>query len=238
MFSLPFQMTARYVRDYGEDMTPGEKEAVDKLLDLSTLAERYNPVFADPVKGYTERGTAGEYLAYLKAFVSMGLRHPDACFQAAGAMLSGWFSFAEYAPITGMGAQSLFDPEMFPASLLNRPAWSAGTASLVDRVRHWLYDFPVTRILFTYGLYAAVIPAFALVTCLRRGKTKSKKGTGRLWVALCPLLLALVLGCFLAPASANSEGWRYLTPLVFAAPGMLAWSAFALREKNISGRTE
>ena len=238
MFSLPFQMTARYVRDYGDDMTDEERQAVDKLLDLSTLAERYNPVFADPVKGYTERGTAGDYLAYLKAFLSMGLKHPGAYFQAAGAMLSGWFSFAEYAPITGMGAQSLFDPEMFPASLPYRSGWSAGTASFVDRARHGLYDFPVTRILFTYGVYGAILPAFALVTCLRRGKKKSKKGTGRPWVALCPLLLALVLGCFLAPASANSEGWRYLTPLVFGAPGILAWSAFALREKAVTGRDE
>lgn len=50
MFSLPFQQTARYVRDYGTEVTEDEKQAIEKVLDYNSLAEIYSEVTADPVK--------------------------------------------------------------------------------------------------------------------------------------------------------------------------------------------
>lgn len=48
--SVPFQQTARYVRDYGDEVTEEVKEAIDSILRYDLLASKYNPNLSDPVK--------------------------------------------------------------------------------------------------------------------------------------------------------------------------------------------
>ena len=55
MFSLPFQMTARYVKYYSNDITEEEYKILDKVLSMDTLADRYNATNADPVKNYHQK---------------------------------------------------------------------------------------------------------------------------------------------------------------------------------------
>lgn len=50
MFSLPFQQTARYVKEYGDEISEEEREIIAKVLDYDSLAEIYEPMTADPVK--------------------------------------------------------------------------------------------------------------------------------------------------------------------------------------------
>ena len=49
MLSIPFQMTARYLNTYGNDVTPEELEAVSRVLDLESI-KNYDPRLSDPVK--------------------------------------------------------------------------------------------------------------------------------------------------------------------------------------------
>ena len=51
MLSIPFQQTARYVKEYPEDIMEQERLAIDNLLQYDKLAEAYNPSLSDPVKG-------------------------------------------------------------------------------------------------------------------------------------------------------------------------------------------
>ena len=77
MLGILFQQTARYVKQYPEEVTPEEKEAIDGVIDYEKLAEKYNPQLTDPVK-YTFRQdcTSQELAAYLNAWFGMLLRHP------------------------------------------------------------------------------------------------------------------------------------------------------------------
>ena len=52
MLSIPFQQTARYVKFHPKDITLSEKAILSKVLNYDKLAKNYNPVSADPVKGY------------------------------------------------------------------------------------------------------------------------------------------------------------------------------------------
>ena len=92
IFSIPFQQTARYLRDAGDDVTPEEKEAISAILDYDNLPERYNPNLSDPVKATynTDAGT-DELLAYFEAWFQMLLRHPDIYVQATMNNLYGYF---------------------------------------------------------------------------------------------------------------------------------------------------
>lgn len=60
--SIPFQQTARLVKEHPERITDEEKEIIDKILTYETLSERYDPEFADPVKNKYNKFTTDEDL--------------------------------------------------------------------------------------------------------------------------------------------------------------------------------
>ena len=226
MFSLPFQQTARYVKEHPDDITEEEYAAIDKLLGMSDLAARYNPLAADPVKGYTERGETEDYIRYLKAWLRQGLRHPKTYLHAFNAMVSGWFSSYEYDPLMNMGWHSQLNPNYVPEDLWTRKGVFDKTAASYQELYHNLYKNPLLTFMFTYGFYAVIIPAFAFSTAIRRWN----KRWNRYWIALLPMLLSLVLGCFLAPVSIHFEGRRYLYPLTYTMPIMLAWCIYIYKD--------
>lgn len=92
MLSVPFQQTARYVRDAGDEVTEEEKEAISAVLDYEHLAELYNPNLSDPVKGtFREEATGEEMRAYFKVWSEMLFKHPDIYVQATMNNLYGYF---------------------------------------------------------------------------------------------------------------------------------------------------
>ena len=95
MFSIPFQQTARYVKDHPQDITQYEKEVLSEVLDFPNLAKKYNPLNADPVKDYYQKAHTIKYWEYLKVWFVQLLRHPFTYMEAFNAMVSGWFSFSE-----------------------------------------------------------------------------------------------------------------------------------------------
>lgn len=81
--SIPFQQTARYLRDCPDDVTEEEHAAIAAILDYDNLADEYDPDLADPVKHtYRESSTTQDLMNYFSAWASMGLRHPDVYLQA------------------------------------------------------------------------------------------------------------------------------------------------------------
>ena len=218
MLSLPFQMTARYVKDYPDDITDEEREILDRTLQLDILVERYNPSFADPVKMYGDMNGAQGYLDYFKVWVAEGVRHPDAYFNAANCMIAGWFSWDEWAPLMNNDWRDQFDESEIPAYVPERDI-SKVTGDAYQEFVHNLYDFPILRIFHTSAFWASLILAFAICTVIRNRKTQ--KGC---WLALLPCLFALFLGCWLSPVSSSGiEGIRYLFPVVETSPLIIGW---------------
>lgn len=81
MLSIPFQQTARYVKYYGDDITDEEKGIIDKILEFDTIARRYNPQKADPVKNEYNRFASNEDLKkYFNVWFKEFERHPGVYF--------------------------------------------------------------------------------------------------------------------------------------------------------------
>lgn len=81
--SLPFQQTARYVRDYGDEVTPDERAAIDAILDYDKLSELYNERISDPVKGrFNINSTTADLINYLKVWAIQFTKHPVCYFEA------------------------------------------------------------------------------------------------------------------------------------------------------------
>ena len=170
--SMPFQMTARYVREHSDDITEEEYRILDKVLEMDTIVENYNPVSADPVKRYSQRGDDEDYPAYLKVWFRQGLRHPLSYLKAFNCMLAGWFSWEENDPLMNMDWHSQHNPKLIPDWVPTR-SFSAATAAAYQEYYHKLYNMPIFRLLLSYGFYTALVPAFAIVTALKKGKRKT-----------------------------------------------------------------
>ena len=97
MLSMPFQQTARYVRDCAAEVTSEERECIDTVLVYDELAERYEPGNADPVKiTFRDEATTADVLNYLRIWVQMLWKHPEVYVQAT------WENKCEYFAPTGI----------------------------------------------------------------------------------------------------------------------------------------
>ena len=234
MFSIPFQQTARYVKNHPNEISPTEKEVIGKVLIFNDLPKRYNPIFADPVKGYSQRGSKTDYFNYLRVWAVQGLRHPGTYVDAFNAMASGWFSFHEYKPLMNMGWHSQLNPKKIPEWVPERNPFSKWTATTYEKAYDMIYSNPFFMLLLSYGLYASLIPAFMMGTIFRKHRKKEIP----YWIVGAPVLLTIVLGCWLSPVSIYSEGLRYLYPTLYTCPLMIAWCFFFYKNEAILSKKE
>lgn len=228
MFSIPFQQTARYVKEHPEDVTDHEFKVIDKVIGMENLAERYDQFNADPVKGYSERATTGEYVQYMKVWFQQGIRHPLTYLKAFDAMISGLFSYKEYIPLLNMGWHNQLNPRIIPEEAAERSR-TAETARMYQEAYADLYRSPIASFFLSCGFFATIIPAFSL--SVLAGKRTA--GSGRkLWLAMLPLLFSLLLGCALAPYTVHFESKRYYYPLVYTEPIMIALCVYASQSQQ------
>ena len=243
MLSIPFQMTARYVKEHPDDITEEESEVIDKMLYMETLAERYDPVSADPVKGFAfyEIHNTPDYLDYIRVWFRQGCRHPGSYVNAFFAMESGWFSWTKYYPLLNMDWHSQLNTTVFSEASTVRPPVIKGLAEDFQKMLDDLYENPLLRLIFTYAFYAALLPAFMIGTLFRKKRAAdvpdeeqadAGKCTTLAWVAAVPMFLSIALGCWLAPVSIHFEGRRYLFPVIYTAVLLLAWCRWWMKENS------
>ena len=92
MLSVPFQQTARYVKEHKNEVTKSEKKAIDKILDYDTIDKRYNPKLADPVKNKFNRYyTDNDLKNYFKVWFLELKKHPITYIQATINNTYGYF---------------------------------------------------------------------------------------------------------------------------------------------------
>lgn len=76
--SVPLQQTATYLQRYPDDVTAEETALLEDIAGMPTeqLAARYDVAISDPVKDVIHFDNRNELLDYLRAWWSMGKRHP------------------------------------------------------------------------------------------------------------------------------------------------------------------
>ena len=83
MLSVPFQQTARCVKEHENEITLEEKEAIASVLDYSSIGKNYNPDRSDAVKDTFQENCSREDLVhYFKIWFRMFLKYPGSYFQA------------------------------------------------------------------------------------------------------------------------------------------------------------
>lgn len=220
MYSVPFQQTARYVKYYNKDLTDKERDIIDKVLNIDTLVDRYDPVKADSVKnGFNALSTDEDFSNYLKVWVNLILRHPNVCIEATANNVFGYF---------------------YP----NTTKWYIYYKEYNERLNetgifnyHYIKELKVPRdILSGYGVAFPHIPivgmfvniGFVVWLYLFMLAVLIKEKLQKYIVVIAPAL-SLILVCIASPANTY---FRYALPFVFALP-ITIWMLYTvLKEKD------
>lgn len=207
VLSVPFQQTARYVKKYKKEVTSDEKKAIDKLLNYDTIASRYNPALADPVKNEFNRYYTDDDLKnYFKVWFTQLKKHPLVYVEATIANTYGYIYPVEtnwYVHIKGKkiinnyGFDYHFNENLRPLRMV-----LGGFATVFPYI-------PFIGLLINIGFNTWIL-LFMLSYLFYRKKYKDI-------ILLIPSFLILLV-CFVSPANTY---FRYALPNVFALPLML-----------------
>ena len=219
-----FQMTARYLSEAPDDVEDWEREAIEAVLDYDSLAESYDPTTSDPVK-MTYHGTDADLPAYLKAWVSMGLRHPGVYLDAFLASCYGYL-YLDTAPTHHTWDYRIYQSDPIDGStdtLEVSYAAPEGLRSAFISALNTFQGLPVVGLFGHCGLYAWAL-LLAAVHGLRAG------GRRGLMVAAPSLVVLLV--CLASPVNGYI---RYMLPIMAAMPVVLWASCVAGTASSASG---
>ena len=205
VLSIPFQQTARYVKYYPQDLTAKEIKVIDYILGYNTLASRYNPELADPVKNeYNKYATSKELTEYFKVWYNGLIKHPFIYVEATLNNTYGyvypntnkWYIYYKYDSRITEG--HLVDYHYNDLSVLRK------------RLSIWGLTFPyipVVGLISNIGFNCWMVLLLAL-TIWNKNK--------RYFVVILPLLTTLLI-CIASPANAY---FRYTMPYIFIMPFM------------------
>ncbi|MBS6396085.1 MAG: hypothetical protein KH452_02880 [Clostridiales bacterium] len=217
LFSIPFQQTARYVRDAGDEVTAEEGKAIAAVLDYDRLAEIYNPNLSDPVKATFNRDATSEYLAeYFRVWFQMLKKHPDIYVQATMNNLYGYFYPYGYAANFYSYSDSAHQMEKVNEELaeyslkLQYPEALDEPRTLYEDLREAVFALPVFSSMVLSGFYVWVLLLWGFYCIYRKN--------GAALTLAVPLFLILLV-CMAGP----TYGWyfRYLYALALCLPGTI-----------------
>lgn len=193
MLSLPFQQTARYLRDNPQDVTEDEKKIISAVLDYEKIPELYNPNIADYARNtFRENSTSEELKKYFIVWFKMFCRHPETYFKATLNNTYNYYYFkdmrnfmSEYQNYTAWDINELAIEE-------NKFEFTNNCKAILEKYLGVINRIPFVNHLGRCGLFTwVVLIAFALM--FRR-----KEFAGMI---LCVPLFVAILICIASPVN-------------------------------------
>ena len=193
MLSLPFQQTARYLRDNPQDVTEDEKKIISAVLDYEKIPELYNPNIADYARNtFRENSTSEELKKYFIVWFKMFCRHPETYFKATLNNTYNYYYFkdmrnfmSEYQNYTAWDINELAIEE-------NKFEFTNNCKAILETFLEVINRIPFVNHLGRCGLFTwVVLIAFALM--FRR-----KEFAGMI---LCVPLFVAILICIASPVN-------------------------------------
>ncbi|OUQ27261.1 DUF6020 family protein [Massilimicrobiota sp. An134] len=207
MYSVPFQQTARLVKEYGDEIPEEDRIIINKILNYDTIDERYQPELSDKVKAtYKKDATAEEMRDYLGVWAKWLFIHPEVYVQATMNNCYGYFypeakSWIAYTEITPPGKRyGVSSPEVL----------STGRR-IVNEIPEIVRDIPILGLTESIGFYTwLMICSIAYLIYI------SKKSV----ILVYTPLIVLLLTCMVSPANTMM---RYIYPLILGVPILIAY---------------
>lgn len=204
MLSIPFQQTARYLQFYKQELTEGERAAIEAVLgDVNEVAGRYNPDISDPVKALFKKDASGSELAgYFKTWMICFFKHPAVYFEAFFQHIYGWFSpFVTNSVRYEVDYDTISQEGLFPQA-----------QKLVLFYYRFASRFTLLSILENVGIYVWGL-FFVTASGWKKKDKCSIVMTAPLWVSL---LICIASPCFFLHP-------RYAFPIMFTLPFLVCF---------------
>lgn len=215
--SIPFQQTARYVRDYGDEISEEDAAIIARVLDYENLAELYDPITSDPVKYTYHAETTGELLDYFGVWFRQLLKHPGNAVEATMNNAYGWFYQEGYAH------NYLMTPTIDGQEIrweIKQPEKLAGVRQVMERAAKLLSRVPVVNWFENAG-FVSWMMILAVAVWIGSGRKKYL-------LSVLPLLVELLV-CVASPTFNYQV--RYIMPVMFCIPYLLPMVLQSLTEK-------
>lgn len=220
--SIPFQQTARYVKEYPKDVTEYERRVIDKLLLFDELGDRYNPDISDPVKGsrydpYTKADLEDYFYVWWMQF----LKHP-VCYMECflnGSYRYWYIGAAPYLNSIGTYTQvtsTYVDRGDFEFQFREN---RQDGRKIIENADYIGYKLPVINMLYRPSTYIWIM-IFGIYFIIR--KREFDKLTAYVPVAMCFLINV---------ASPLNGSIRYALPVMVAIPFL---TVYALKKEKVN----
>ena len=218
--SVPMQQTARYIRDYGNEVTDDERTAIEKVLDYDAIAQSYMPELSDGVKQYYKNPGKGDLARYMLVWAKMLLKHPVCYFEATHANSHGYYTITK--------CRAINDYYTFNNDIC---------MEMSEMNVHYLDKSGYLRYAFVQALSAfEKLPLVGLTTSI--GFMAWLTAVLGLWLARCkakpvlPIFIGLGIFWLTCIASPVNDCMRYFLPVAGCLPLVFCLAAVFSREKS------
>lgn len=223
--SLPFQQTARYVSQYEEEVTEEERQIIDSVLAYESLAELYDPTISDPVKAtYRNLATKEELFDYFGVWFRQFLRHPWCYVEAT--VNQNYFMVYPRAELFAYFSEVTYEEPLFELleSRLNLHEVDSPLFQMLSTLQALYVGaallLPGVGMLSNVGIYNSLLLFIIAFAC--------KKRYNRVIALSVPLVLTNMI-----VIAAPYVGPRYLFPVIYSMPCMIALYMAEYREKGM-----
>ena len=217
--SLPFQQTARFVKNKSELVTEEEREIIDRILPYDKLPELYSEFISDPVKNsYNQSASAQDLKAYFQVWFRQFFRSPVTYF-AATARQNIYLLYPRYNVYAYCVDSNAWLSEADALIFFETPDFIKSMQPSYCRALYSLHTDPILSICNNLSSYVILFLAmFIYVT------ESGSKAHYLICIPLFMSLLAVVMGpCILGHP-------RYVLPIIWTAPLWFGVFTFCLRE--------
>lgn len=221
--SIPFQQTARYVKQYGDEVTPQEKASINKVLDYDALPTVYTTYGSDPVKNTYKEPAAGQpsqLPQYFATWFRMFLKHPGVYLEATVSNSYYYYSGAIHTTLEPVFLENITQNEHTGYFQLEQPAEKAGQRAALGAVSALLNQTPVVGILYSEGLYTNLLLTMAAYLLYRHRK--------RSLAVLLPSAFCILI-CIASPINGS---FRYFLPVIVQTPVLSAFVLTMVQKKE------
>lgn len=218
VLSIPFQQTARYVRDHAGDVPEEDLEAIDAMLDAGAIGDLYRSHKSDPVKAtFKEDAAAEDLMGYARVWLEELMDDPACYLEATCANYYGYFYVGDSS---GWTYTSDLSREVMAGDRLSEHFSFHQAENPVSRIldeacsayRAFFQLAPVASLLLCAAFYDWAL-VFVVVGAWRY-RTR--------WLVPPIALVVLVLAVALIGPCNASTYFRYAYPIAVVVPFLLA----------------
>lgn len=208
--SIPFQQTARYIRNHEEELSEEEIAIIDATLDYNVIKSDYNPKLADPVKGTYKQTDLSKYFGlWFKQF----LKHPITYLAATVNNSYGYYCLG----IGFVGIQDEYNIES--NEFVNTGYFDIYFASplrdvfgkKLESFRYFIESVPILNFFYHGALYTWLLICSVCMMIEKRNKDGI--------IIMLPAITTVMV-CIASPVNAYHS---YLLPVMATIPLILAY---------------